>query len=320
MAFPNISDILATTIESRTRKIADNVTKNNAVLKKLEGKGRIKPFSGGTKILQELSFAENTNAGWYSGYDILPVGVSDVISAAEYDIKQAAVPVVISGLEMLQNAGKEKMIDLMDSRLSVAESTLSNLISGGIYSDGTGGGDKEIDGLDKALPLVQTGVYGGIDRAAFPFWQNGIVDGTTGDPTNIQGLFNDMWVQLVRGMDRPDLIMVDNLVWSTYTESLQAQQRFTSPDTGQLGFPTIKYMDADVCLDGGIGGFCPLGTAFWLNTDYIHYRPHSARNMVPLSPNRRYATNQDAEVQILAWAGNLTSSGNQFQGRMDINA
>ncbi|RLA29193.1 MAG: phage major capsid protein, partial [Gammaproteobacteria bacterium] len=114
MAFPNISDILATTIESRTRKIADNVTKNNVILMKLEGKGKIKPFSGGHKILQELSFAENSNAGWYSGYDILPVGVSDVISAAEFNIKQAAVPVIISGLEMLQNAGREKMIDLMD--------------------------------------------------------------------------------------------------------------------------------------------------------------------------------------------------------------
>ncbi|MCK5318372.1 MAG: phage major capsid protein, partial [Anaerolineales bacterium] len=101
MAFPNISDILATTIESRTRKIADNVTKNNAILMKMKMKDKIKPFSGGHKILQELSFAENSNAGWYSGYDILPVGVSDVISAAEYNIKQAAVPVVISGLEML---------------------------------------------------------------------------------------------------------------------------------------------------------------------------------------------------------------------------
>ena len=77
MAFPNISDILATTIESRTRQIADNVTKNNAILMKLSMKGKIKPFSGGHKILQELSFAENSNAGWYSGYDILPVGVSD---------------------------------------------------------------------------------------------------------------------------------------------------------------------------------------------------------------------------------------------------
>jgi hypothetical protein len=322
MAFPNISDILATTIESRTRQIADNVTKNNAILMKLEMKGKIKPFSGGHKILQELSFAENSNAGWYSGYDILPVGVSDVISAAEFNIKQAAVPVVISGLEMLQNASKEKMIDLMDSRLSVAESTLANLISGGLYSDGTGAGGKEIDGLNAAVPLdPTTGVYGGIDRATWTFWQNQAQDNTAAavDADTIQGLWNNLWASLVRGTDRPDLIMVDNTVWSTYMASLQALQRFTDPQTGQLGFPTIKYMDADVCLDGGIGGFCPAGTAFFLNTDYIHYRPHSARNMVPLSPNRRYATNQDAEVQILAWAGNLTCSGAQFQCRFDAN-
>ncbi len=323
MAFPNISDILATTIESRTRKIADNVTKNNAVLSTLEKKGKIKPFSGGYKILQELSFAENTNAGWYSGYDILPVGVSDVISAAEYNIKQAAVPVIISGLEMLQNSGKEKMIDLMDSRLSVAESTLANLISGGLYSDGTGAGGKEIDGLDAAVPLdPTTGTYGGIDRATWTFWRSQLSDQTAAaglDPTQIQGFWNVLWASLQRGMDRPDLIMCDNTVWAAYTASLQALQRFTSPEVGNSGFMSLKFMDADVILDGGIGGFCPAGTAFFLNCDYLHYRPHSARNMVPLSPNRRYATNQDAEVQILAWAGNLTTSGAQFQGRYDAN-
>jgi hypothetical protein len=69
MAFANpaISDIMATTIESRTRQLADNVTNNNAVLKRLSERGRIKTFSGGARIMQELSFAENSNAGWYSG-------------------------------------------------------------------------------------------------------------------------------------------------------------------------------------------------------------------------------------------------------------
>ena len=59
---------------------------------------------------------------------------------------------------------------------------------------------------------------------------------------------------------------------------------------------------------------------YFLNCDYLHYRPHTARNMVPLSPNRRYATNQDAEVQIIGWAGNLTCSGRKFQGILDNNA
>jgi hypothetical protein len=70
MAFPNVSDIIATTIESRTKKIADNVTDNNALLKKMSMAGRIKTISGGSKIFEELSFAENSNAGWYSGYDL----------------------------------------------------------------------------------------------------------------------------------------------------------------------------------------------------------------------------------------------------------
>jgi hypothetical protein len=323
MAFPNLSDILATTIESRTKTIADNVTKNNAVLMKLKQQGKQKTFSGGSKILQELSFAENNNGGWYSGYDILPVGVSDVISAAEFNIKQAAVPVVISGLEMLQNSGKEKMIDLLDSRLSVAESTLANLISGGLYSDGTGAGGKEIDGLDAMVPLdPTTGTYGGIDRATWTFWRSQLSDQTAAnglDAAKIQGYWNTLWASMVRGTDRPDLIMVDNEVWGAYMQSLQSLQRFTSPETGNLGFPTIKFMDADVCLDGGIGGFCPAGTAFFLNSKYLHYRPHAQRNMVPLAPSKRYATNQDAEVQILAWAGNLTCSGAQFQGRYDAN-
>lgn len=318
MAFPNVSDILATTIESRTKQIADNVTKNNAILAKLEMRGNIKTFSGGHKIYQELSFAENANTGWYSGYDLLPVGISDVISAAEFSIKQAAAPVIISGLEQLQNAGKEKMIDLMDGRLAVAEASMANLISGGLYSDGTAAGGRQITGLNAAVPVnPATGTYGAIDRATWTFWRSQVEDpGTAYTSANIQQGMNLLWSRCVRNNDRPDLIMMDNATWLIYLASLQAIQRFTTAEVGKLGFPSIKYMDADVILDGGIGGFCPTSTAFFLNTKYIHYRPHADRNMVPLSPNRRYAVNQDAEVQILAWAGNLTTSGAQFQGRL----
>ena len=89
-------------------------------------------------------------------------------------------------------------------------------------------------------------------------------------------------------------------------------------------------MDADVVLDGGLQiNWTPTGaagtaqnavpatSAYFLNTKYMHYRPHASRNMVPLSPGQRYSVNQDAAVQIMAWAGNLTSSGLQFQGRLD---
>jgi hypothetical protein len=319
MAFPNVSDIVATTIQSRTKQIADNVTNNNILLKKLESKGNRKPFSGGNVIYQELSFAQNANGGWYSGYDLLPTAASDVISAAEYTIKQLACPVVMSGLEQLQNAGKEQMIDLIEARVNVAESTMANLQAAGVYADGSGTGGKELTGLNAAVPVdPTTATYGGINRVNWNFWRSVYTKTAAQTSANIQGFMNTMWASLVRGSDRPDLIVMDNTVWGVYVASLQAQQRFTSPEVGNLGFPTLKFMgDCDVALDGGIGGNCPAKTAFFLNTKYLFLRPHSARDMVPLSPNKRYATNQDAEVQILAWAGNMTCSGEKFQGRLE---
>lgn len=321
MSFANssISDIVATTIQNRSGKIADNVTDNNALLKVLSKRGNVKPFSGGNVILQEISFAENGNVGYYSGYDLLPVAAQDVISAAEFSIKQAACPVVISGLEELQNSGKEQVIDLLEGRISVAESSLANLLANGVYSDGTGSGGKQITGLDAAVPVTPTNTYGGIDRGTWTFWKNQVVDTSSIVATTIQASFNSAYVKAVRGSDHPDLVVVDNATWALYMASLQANQRFTDADTADLGFPTVKFMGSNVVLDGGIGGNATANTAYFLNTKYIFWRPHSKRNMVPLSPNKRYAVNQDAEVQIIAFAGNLCSNGAQFQVRWDNN-
>ena len=337
MAFANsaISDIIATTIQSRTGQIADNVTSNNALLMKLKQRGNIKTFDGGNTILQELSFASNGNAGWYSGYETLPIAAQDVISSAEYTIKQAACPVTISGLEQLQNSGKERIIDLLDSRMEVAESSMANLIASGLYSDGTAAGGKQIDGLLRQVATITTGTIGGIDRNTWLFWRNQYFrcaanGGAVMSATNVQNYFNRLWSSLVRGSDRPDLILVDNIAWSFYMQSLQNIQRFAGTETAKLGFVSMKYMDADVVLDGGLQlnwsstgasagapSAVPATSTYFLNTKYMFYRPHANRNMVPLSPGQRYSVNQDAAVQILAWAGNLTSSGLQFQGRMD---
>lgn len=333
MAFANssISDVMAASIQARSKSIADNVTKNNGVLAAFKERGRIKTVSGGAgasgaDIIEELSFAENGNGGAYSGYDLLPVAAQDVISAAQFGLKQYAVPVTISGLEILQNSGKEKMIDLMEARLEVAEGTLANLIAQGIYGDGTAYGGKAITGLDAAVEATatasQTSTYGGISRTTYSFWRNYCATSQDiSSATKVQTVLNTAWANIIRGSDAPDLIVMDTNFWKDYINSLQALQRFTSPGVGSLGFMSVKFMNADVILDGGVGGFAGSsvsteGTAYLLNTKYLKFRPHKDRNFVPLSPDKRYAVNQDAEVQIIGWAGNMTCSGARFQGRV----
>lgn len=316
MSFPNFTDIATTTIEKRSRKVADNVVKSNALLTKLNERGNIRTFSGGTQIMEEIAFAENGNFAWYSGPDLLSVAAQDVISSAAYSIKQCATAVVLTGLEKLQNNGREKQIDLLEARIAVAESTMANNQAQGLYSDGTGFGGKQVGGLQAAVPVSPTtGTYGGIDRSAWPFWRSVLYSMGTG-PTaaNVQAAMNALYVQLVRGSEHPDLIPMDNNFYGAYLGSLQAIQRFTNPKLAELGFENVRFMLADCVLDGGIGGFAPANVAWMLNTKYLFWRPHADRNNVPIAPDKRAAINQDIEAQIIGWAGNLTLSGSMFHG------
>lgn len=321
-ANPSITDLIATTIEFRSRDFADSVLNNIATLTYLKARGRVKTVSGGTSIMQELSFAANANAMWYSGADMLSVDAQDVLSGASYPYAQCAVPVVVNGLEKLQNAGREKILDLVEARLDVAESSMLNLIATAVHGDGTAFGGKQMLGTGLFVPTSPaTGTVGGINRANFPFWRSIVVAPGAGVITaaNVNLYMNDTWSQVVRNKDVPGLIAMDNGFWKLYTAFLQERQRFTGAEKGALGFPTIAYQQADAILDGGIGGSVPANTALFLNLSYMFYRPHADRNMVPLNPGRRYAFSQDVEAQILVWAGQMTMSGGKFHARLHNN-
>ena len=317
MASPNLSELVTTTLRNRTKKIADNVSDNNALLSKLSRKGRVMTFSGGREIAHELSYQENQTFKWYSGYETLDNSPSDVLTTATYAIRQASVAVTMSGLEEIQNAGKEQMIGLMSSRINVAQATMKNNISVGIYSDGTASAGKQIDGLNLQVPSTNnTGTNGGINRSTYAFWRNQTQTEANLTKDNIEAAMTALWVKCVRGMDHPDLIPADNTSYSAFLQSLTDRQRFVK-DGGmaKLGWPSLAFQQGEVVLDGGIDGQCPANTMFFLNTDYLAWRPHSRRNMVPL--RKRFATNQDATVTYLAFAGNLCLSNASVQGRLN---
>jgi len=322
MPSPNLDQITTTTLRNRTGRLADNVLKNNALLKKLSSKGKVKLVSGGRSIVQELEYAESATFRRYSGYELLNIAASDVFTAADFNYAQAVVAVTISGLEMLQNSGKEAIIDLLDARIGNAERTLMNNISTDCYSDGTADSGKQIGGLQSLVAdLPTSGTVGGIDRATWPFWQNqyyrGVTDGGAAvSASNITKYMNLLYLRCSRGVDRPDLIIADNNYFNFYWQSLQAIQRLEDPTSGSAGFLKLKYLDADVCFDGGYqgtSGGSPANHLYMLNSNYIHFRPHRDRNMVPLDSDR-YATNQDAMVKLIGFAGNMTISNAFVQG------
>jgi hypothetical protein len=340
MAFPNTaaSDIITTSIQNRSRTLADNAENNNAFIRRLKAKGNVRPISGGNVIFEEIMYVDTStiNVNSYSGYEVLNISPNSPISAAQFDIKQYAGAISISGLEQLQNSGKEAFIDLLEGRQKVAEAELMNRMDYDAYQDGTGNSSKNLTGLAAAIPDDPTsGTYGGISRATWTFWRPQYYRGTTDggaavSAANIQQYMTTLALRCVRGSNKPDLFIGDATYYGFYVNSLQAIQRISSAEGGGAagaGFgPELKFygggFSADVVMGGGVNyGVNTAGTVggataahMWaINTDYFHYRPHKDRNFVPIGGDRQ-SVNQDAVVKLIGWAGNLTCSGAQFHG------
>lgn len=315
MVNANYDDIFTTTIENRSKKLADNVTKNNALLSRLSAKGKIRTVDGGSKILEELEYGEGDMV-WYNGYDSIQYTPKQLFTSAEYALKLCAVPVAISGEDMLKNSGKERMIDLFEKRIKNAEKTMANKMSAALYSDGTGNAGKEIGGLKLLVAdAPETGTVGNINRATTgnEFWRNQVVSGDKLTSANILAKMDELYLKCCRGTDKPDLIVADNNTYSVYEQALQPHQRFTDAKLAEAGFTTLKFKGADVIFDGGQGGACPADHMYFLNTDYIYLRPHKDRNMKVIGGDR-LAINQDAIYKIIGWAGNMTMSNASLQG------
>ena len=171
MASPNstFTEIVTTTLANYSKTMADNITNNNALLKSISEKGN-KIVAGGRTIVQELEYAQNGTAKWYSGYEVLDTSTSNVFTAAEFNYKQLAGNVVISGLEQVENSGKEQVFNLLKSRVRNLEKTLKNTMATSLYANGTGTNGKDLGGLGLLVADTPTNTVGGIDANTYDFW------------------------------------------------------------------------------------------------------------------------------------------------------
>lgn len=314
MAVPNsnFSDIITTTLQGYSGEMADNITHHNAFLRWVDKKGNKKTATGRT-IVQEIEYATNGTVMFYSGADTLDISAQDTFTAAEYNYKQLAGNVVITGLEEIQNSGKEAIHNLLRSRIRNLEKSLKNQFATSLYADGTLYNSKDIGGLQLLVADTNTNTVGGISGNTYSWWRNYVYDfsvnSVTSSATTIQHAMNTTWINVIRGADKPDIIPADSVYYLYYLESLTPNQRFTDDKGAGVGFTNLVYQsNVPVVYDDQ----APASHMYMLNTDYLFVRPAKGREFKPLGD--KASVNQDALVMPVVWAGNLTCSNRARQG------
>lgn len=312
MAEPTVTQLVATTLANYHKEFADNVSNSNAVTALLRKGDRIRVIDGGRTIACPLTYAEETFA-WYTGTDLLSRATKETISEADYAPANAVASITLSGPDLAKNRGKERVLNLLEGKTENAEATMKNNITKAVYSDGTLA--KSFAGLKAFVTDNGTGIVGGIDATTWPFWKNqfqSIARATGLQYPALKAGMNALWMKLIRGTEKPDLVLADAEIYSTYESGLQENQRYADATLGALGFETLKYKSAAMVFDGAATG---LVGGYMLNTKYLKFEVYSGRNFEALDlPDQ--SPDMDGITKHIAFMGALTLSNRSMQGRI----
>jgi hypothetical protein len=307
MSNPNFDALLSTTLANYRDKLTDNVFTARPLTYWLNDKSRIQVESGGTKIVEQLIYGQNSTVASYSGYETLSLTPQDGITAAEFDWKQYGASIAISGIEEAKNNGEHAIINLLEAKIMQAEESLREGFNQMFFADGTGNSGKNWNGLGN---LVESGnTVGGINSATAgnEYWRS-YEENTAGALTLLQmaTAYNSTSV----GNDHPDVILTTQTLFEKYESLLQPQLRYTDTKTADAGFQNLLFKSAPIMYDT----HCTAGVMYFLNSKYIKLVGHSDKWFAQTDFVR--PENQDARFALIMCYGNLVVSNRKKQGKL----
>ena len=303
----NFDTLLSTTLANYRSTLTDNVFTARPLTFKLMEKGRIRMLNGGTKIVEPLIYGQNDTVGSYAGFDTIALTPQTGISAAEYEWKQYAASISMSGIEEAKNNGEQEIINLLEAKIMQAEESLREGFNQMFFADGTGNGGKDWNGL--ANLVEATGAVGGIDPAGSgnSFWASYEENTSTAlTLAQMSTAYNSVSV----GNDHPDVLLTTQTLFEKYEALLLPVLRYTDSKTADAGFQNLLFKSAPVMYDV----HCPAGVFFFLNSKYITLVGHSGKWFQQTEFIR--PEDLDARYALIMCYGNMTLRNRAKQGKL----
>lgn len=295
----SIDQLNAITTKYIMPKMHDNIFDSNPLLKKLKESGSYKSVSGGVTIDVPLNYAAATS-GWYSGADTLSTTDAENITAASYDWKSLFAAVTISEEDELKNSGDAAALNLLKSKMQIAEKSLKDDLGTGLFSDGSD--SKAIVGLRDIVAADQT--VGGISQSTNSWWQAQVSTTSTLSISAMNSVFQDCSVD----SEVPNYGVTTRSIYNSYYALLQPQQRFMDAKTAEGGFQNLMFNGIPIVHDS----HCPASHMYFLNLNHLHLFYHPKRNM-SFEPFQK-PINQQVKVSRILWMGAFGSSNNRLHG------
>ena len=314
---PDFNSLLSTTLQNYQPTLVDNIFKDLVLLNHLNERGRVRVEEGGTQIIEPLMYAVNDTVSTYSGYDAIDLTPQEGISAAEYDWKQMAASVAISGIEEAKNRGTEAIIKLLNAKIMQAEMSLKTTLNEQLFgTPGSAPAAKDLNGLGNIIG-TQNNTVGGIDASTNTWW-NPTYDGSASTLSLVD--MGSIYNVASKGSDVPDLIITNVALFEKFESLLTGQVRYQDVAKANAGFTNLMFKQTPVVFDLELGTGTSAQPMYFLNTKYLKLTGLNGYWFKTTDFMNGTVAGVDARYALILAYGNLTCSNRARQGYLSANA
>lgn len=305
----NVTSLLATTFSNMSSELADNIYKAIPALAWLAMKKRV-TADGGASILRSVIYAKNNTFAFYASDDVIDTSIQDELTTAQWQWKQAATSVSVTGRIEMQNMGKSQVIDVVKAKTQSAILALKDGINQKLWTSGLTNQSSVGTQITPIATLVNnTGTVGDINGGTSTWWQSVVQASGSFAARGLSDL-RSVWNQInVNNPQGPaDLLLSDRPSYEAYESVLVPAVRLSDTRMGDLGFSNLKYKEATWTFDTN----AIAGDIFLLNSNSMELVQHKSR-LFTMSEWVK-PSDQDLKTAQVFWAGELTTNNRRKHG------
>ncbi len=314
VAIPTLTETLdnmyTTTWRNRKREIVDNIFDATPFWFWLKAHNGMESIIGGRQIDVELAYVKSDNVKFIGKGDTMSLDDKEFLTIATYPWRYLADSIVRFGVDEQQNAGKNKIFNLMNQKMSNSMDSIVDLLETSLFTLQTG---KAINSmLDLVKDAPSTGTIGGLDPATYTWWRNKFKDmtglsfavhGVKEMRTIMNSISNNM------GNARPDIIITEQTPFEYYEDDVTEQKRIVNKKLGDAGFENIQFKGTPMIWSPS----CPSDNMYFMNTKYLKfvYDPRLFFDMTEWKAIPAQVNDRAAQVVV---AGNLVTNRRRAHG------
>ena len=260
------------------KKIVSSVYDNSYFFKKLLVNGKIKK-KGGVQIQFPIRYKElgqSSSVGW-----------SEVIDFTKTETRTSGVlewaPIVGQTLmqwdESVYNQGKQRIVDLLADKSQELTEDMQEALSDALWND-----PASAVGTYVMVPIPwiidATNTYAGVAVADAATWLSGEDSAETALKLYGANSLSEYVNAATLGANKPTDIITTRNLFSKAQSLIQAQQRYSKDDAGDMGFTTITFNGIPIVADS----HCPANNLLGLDMSCIecHVTDTNGKNGIQL--------------------------------------